>query len=57
MNFAPVQVEHAHGHGAGRPVNVRDARDRANSVSRIGDQLANDARRPVEKIGFGVATK
>jgi hypothetical protein len=37
MNFAPVQVEHAHGDGAGRPVDVGDKPDRANGVSRIGD--------------------
>jgi hypothetical protein len=35
MNLAPVQVEHAHGDGARRPVYVSDKLDRACSASRI----------------------
>jgi hypothetical protein len=35
MNLAPVQVEHAHGDGARRPVYFTDKRDRPNSVPRI----------------------
>jgi len=50
MNLAPVQVEHAHGHGAGRPINVTDKRDRADGVSRVGDQVKNDARVAVEEL-------
>jgi hypothetical protein len=50
MNLAPVQVEHAHGHGALRPVNVSDKPDRANSVSRVGMQFPNDAGRPVKEL-------
>jgi hypothetical protein len=41
MNFAPVQVQHAHGDGARRPVYVGDKPDRANSVSRIGDEVSD----------------
>jgi hypothetical protein len=48
MNLAAVQVEHAHGDGARRPVYVSDKPDRANSVSRIGEQFPNDAGGPVE---------
>jgi hypothetical protein len=35
MNLAPVNVEHAHGDGARRPVYVSDKLDRACSASRI----------------------
>jgi hypothetical protein len=38
MNLAPVQVEHAHGDGARRPVCVDDKCDRANGVSGVGEQ-------------------
>jgi hypothetical protein len=50
MNLAPVQVEHAHGDGAGRPVYVGDKRDRADSVSRVREQFTDDASRTVEKV-------
>ena len=31
---------------------VGDNRDRTDSVSRIGDQFANDTRRPVKELGW-----
>jgi hypothetical protein len=40
MNFAPVCVEHAHGDGVGRPVEVSHNRNRAVNASSVGDQLA-----------------
>jgi hypothetical protein len=36
MNLAPVSVEHADQDGVGRPVNVRDKRNWADSVSGVG---------------------
>jgi hypothetical protein len=50
MNLAPVQVEHAHGDGEGRPVYVRNERDRANDVPGVGEQFANHGRRTVEEL-------
>jgi hypothetical protein len=50
MNLAPVPVENANGDGRGRPVNIGDKRDCANSVPRVREQFANDAGRTVEEL-------
>jgi hypothetical protein len=50
MDLAPVQIEHAHGDSARRPVYVSHKRGRANGVSRIGEQFTNDAGGPVKEL-------
>jgi hypothetical protein len=50
MNLAPVSIEHADRDGAGRPVNVRDKRNCADSVPGVGCEFANDVRVSVEKL-------
>jgi hypothetical protein len=47
MNLAPVDVAHAHGDGARRPVNVADKLNRPNSVPSVGEQFPDDAGRAV----------
>jgi hypothetical protein len=55
MNLVPVRVEHADGDGVGRPVNVRDKRNCADSVPRVGSEFANYVGAPRREIGFGIA--
>jgi hypothetical protein len=50
MNLAPGDAEHAHGDGAGRPVDVGNKLDDAGSIPRIGEQFTNDAGRTVEEL-------
>jgi hypothetical protein len=50
MNLAPISIEHADGDGVGRPINVRDKRNCADSVPGVGGEFANDIRPPVEKL-------
>jgi hypothetical protein len=50
MNLAPLQVEHSHGDGMRRPLQVSDKRDRASGVSSVGDHVKNDARVAVEEL-------
>ena len=50
VNLAPVDVEHADGDGVGRPINVCDKRNRADSVPGVGGEFANDIRRIVQKL-------
>jgi hypothetical protein len=50
MNLAPVRIEHAHGDGVRRPVNVDHKRNRASGAMSVGDQFANHGRRRVEKL-------
>src|ERR1700729_978112 len=50
MNLAAVRIEHAHGDGVRRPVNVDHKRNRANGIMGVGDQFANHGRRGVEKL-------
>ncbi len=40
MNLAPGYVEHAHGDGVRRPVDISDKRDCAGDLPRVGMQLA-----------------
>ncbi len=48
MNLAPVQIDHARGDGARRPVNVDDRGDGVCSASSVGAQLRT---RGPEKVG------
>jgi hypothetical protein len=48
MNHPPVRVEHAHGDGVGRPVQIGHKRNGAVSASSVGDQFANHGRRRIE---------
>jgi hypothetical protein len=50
MNLTPVQIEHAHGHGARRPVYIADKLDRAHGVACVRVQFANDVRRPLKEL-------
>ena len=49
MELAPIQVEHAHGDGARRPVNVADKLDRTDSFSASPTSVGRVDARPGEK--------
>jgi hypothetical protein len=50
MNLPSVGVEHAHGHGARRPIRVDDEGDRARDAVSVGAPFANDVPRAVQEL-------
>jgi hypothetical protein len=50
MNLPPVGVEHAHGHGARRPIRVDDEGDRDRDAVSVGAPFANDVPRAVQEL-------
>jgi hypothetical protein len=50
MNLVPISVEHTHGDGARRPINLGHERNCADRVPGVGGGFANDVCMPVEKL-------